>query len=380
MPLHVALDTSFAGINLTGVGKYSRMLAAGLSDAEREGRLTVRCFGPSCHPNRAKLPLGGLYQEWPTYTQLFVPAALTLAKQKVHVVHSTSHLGPLWGPGRHIVTVHDVIFKRYPADYNSSWLKITETLLPMVLRRAAAILADSYTTKRDLERFYPVSRGKISVVYPGIDEAFQAEIAGEAVRAVRNKYGLGSKPYVLCLGPWVRRKNLKVVIQAFGMVAERLPEVRLVITGKKPLGMETGDASEDLGSLSPDTASRVKAVGHVDLYELPALVKGASVLTYPSLFEGFGLPPLEAMAAGVPVIASDTPAVAEAAGDAAILASPGDVARWRDALLSVLQNSEEAERLRKAGLERSSLFSWKRCVEETIAVYYQVAKGARGTR
>lgn len=374
-PLRVALDTSFAGVNLTGVGKYSRRMAEELNRIAATGRIDLRCFGPSCSSLGAGRPLGGLYQEWPTYTQLFVP--LALARCRPDVVHATSHLGPLWGRGRLVVTVHDIIFKRFPSDYNSTWLAITETLLPRVLKRASAVIADSQTTKGDLEQFYPWAGSKIHVIYPGIDEAFRAPVDPKAVTSVRRRFELGDGPYIVCLGPWVRRKNIETVIRAFRLVAEQIPVVKLIVTGKPALGMESANIHAALKSLPLNVRERVVSAGHLPWHDVPPLVKGASALTYPSLFEGFGLPPLEAMAAGVPVVVSDTPVVAEATGDAGLIVSVKDPDAWAAALVQVLTDGREAERLAEKGRARSAQFTWQRCARETLALYYSVAKGER---
>src|SRR5882762_4237938 len=127
-PLRVALDTSFAGLNPTGVGKYSRRLVEHIGYLAQSRNVRVRCYGPCQTGDLHGRALGGLYYEWPSYTQVALPLFLT--KYHPDVVHSTSHLGPTWGPGRRVVTVHDVIFRRYPEDYDKLWLATTRALLP----------------------------------------------------------------------------------------------------------------------------------------------------------------------------------------------------------------------------------------------------------
>jgi glycosyltransferase involved in cell wall biosynthesis len=369
--LRVALDTSFAGLNPTGVGLYSRRLVAGIAALSATRRVEMRCFGPSCLDSSPLRPLGGLYQEWPTYSQVALPAML--AAFRPGVVHSTSHIGPLWGPGRRVVTVHDLIFRRYPDDYNSSWLAITLFLLPRVLARATAIIADSHSTLSDLQNFYGVPARKITVIYPGIDEDYRRPLGKQRIEAARRQLGIGDSPYVLLLGPWVRRKNLGVVVQAFRVLAEQIPGLRLVVTGKPTRGMHAGDLSTAISRLPAGTVQRVMPVGHLPSDTLRAVMQGAAALAYPSEFEGFGLPPLEAMASGVPVVVSDTPAVVEAAGGAALIAPVGDPRAWAEALHVVIADPAMAEALRSAGHERSADFSWARCAGETLDLYDRIA-------
>lgn len=331
----------------------------------------MRCFGPSCTPDAQHLPLGGLYQEWPTYIQIALPAKLV--RFCPHVVHSTSHLGPLLAPGRLVVTVHDLIFRRFPADYAALWLAITRALFPLVLRRASAVIADSRATRRDLVRFYGVGPEKIKVVYPGVDDRCRAPVAAARIEQARHKYDLGPSRYALCLGPWVRRKNLGVVIAAFGLLAARLPDLMLVITGRPTTGMRSGDVGQALASLSEEARSRVRTVGHVTSEELQALLAGASALAYPSRVEGFGLPPLEAMAAGVPAVVSSAEAVVEATGGAAIVVRSSDARGWAAALESVISDPDVAARLVAAGRDWSARFTWEECALQALAVYREVA-------
>ncbi len=369
--MRVALDTTFAGVNPTGVGIYSRRLAEHISTIARDQGMSFRCYGPSCVSSSRKV-LGGLYQEWPTYTQGVLP--LLLAQRPPDVVHSTSHLGPLWGPGRLVVTVHDLIFRRYPSDYNAMWLRITRTLLPGVLRRAAAVIADSRATADDLRHFYGVDADKITVVYPGVDDRFRKPVDPRALAAFRARFDIGAASYILCLGPWVRRKNIETVVAAFSQLAGIMPEVHLVVTGRPSAGMQSSPVIAALEGLSAGVRARVHNVGHLPVEELPPLVQGASLLAYPSRYEGFGLPPLEAMSAGVPVVASDAAAVVEATGGAALIARAAVVDDWVGAFHRLLTDPVKADELRIAGLAWSAGFTWERCANETVQLYKRVAK------
>jgi glycosyltransferase involved in cell wall biosynthesis len=311
-------------------------------------------------------------QEWPFYTQGVLP--LLLSRQRADVVHSTSHIGPLWGSSKLVVTVHDLIFRRYPADYDPIWLRMALALLPRVFARATNIIADSHATKKDIQRYYNVRPGKIHVIYPGIDREFRRTPATiQSPTDTRRKYGLGNDSYIICVGPWVARKNLSVVVTAFAEIAAHMPNVRLAITGNLPRGMKGTTPEQLVGALPPYARERVHALGFVSKEELVVLVSGAAVLAYPSRYEGFGLPPLEAMSAGVPVVASDTPAVAEVTAGAALLAPVDSPHEWAVALSDVLANPDKAAQLRAAGLTRSADFSWERCAKETIALYKKVA-------
>jgi glycosyltransferase involved in cell wall biosynthesis len=364
--LRVALDTTFAGVNPTGVGLYSARLATELRNQSTAYGLDLKCYGPACKPPGSRSGLLGTFQEWPTYTHGLLPARLLAFRPRI--VHATSHIGPLWGSGRLIVTVHDLIFMRFPEDYQRGWLALTRALLPRVLRRATAIIADSHATKDEIEHFFGIRPAKIVVIYPGIDS--EIERAYTTKLTVTNWTGA---PYMLCLGPWVQRKNLPVVAKAFSLLAPRLPEVQLVITGEKPRGMKGHTGEELLSHVSDEYHNRVHLVGYVSQAEKQALIANASVLCYPSRLEGFGLPPLEAMALGTPVVAAASPAVVEVTGGAALTVDPDDPAKWADAIEQLLSVPERPERLRSAGLRRSALFTWERCASQTADLYRRVA-------
>lgn len=361
-PLRVALDTSYAGVNPTGVGLYSARLASELKRQAFDLDLDLLCYGPACQPSGPKSTILGTFQEWPTYTQGILPMQLLATRPQI--VHATSHVGPLWGAGKLIVTVHDLIFLRYPEDYNPGWLALARMLLPRVLRRATAIIADSHATKSDIQALCGVRKGKIAVVYPGMDaptlQSHNAHMQGE--------------PYLLCLGPWVQRKNIPVVMQAFARIAPMLPNLHLVLTGDRPRGMKGYTSDELLGHVPSEYKQRVHTMGYVSHAEKCRLLANASALCYPSRYEGFGLPPLEAMAAGVPVVAADTPAVSEVTAGAALLCDPDNPQQWADALIRVVTSEEETGRLREKGKRRSAQFTWERCAQETARLYHAVAR------
>jgi glycosyltransferase involved in cell wall biosynthesis len=367
--VRVALDTTYAGVNPTGVGIYSRRLAEHMAVEARERGWRFDCYGPSCAGGRGTV-LGGIYQEWPTYTQGVLP--VRLVAKRPDVVHSTSHIGPVWGPGLRVVTVHDLIFRRFPGDYNPFWLKPALFLLPRVLKRARAVICDSGATRDDLLRFYGVPGERARVVYPGLDSEFGTPVGEEQAAALRRRFDIGGASYILCLGPWVRRKNLEVVVDAFRIVQDRLPGAMLVITGLPSAGMQRSGVDDALRRLPEGARARVRTVGHLPFDDLRALMQGAAALAYPSKYEGFGLPPLEAMRAGVPVVASDAGAVVEATGGAALIARAGDRREWAEALWRVLSDPAKAEEMRARGRARSGQFSWERCVRETADVYAEI--------
>jgi glycosyltransferase involved in cell wall biosynthesis len=270
----------------------------------------------------------------------------------------------MWGPGKLIVTVHDLIFRRYPEDYNPVWLALTRLTLPLVLRRSSMVIADSFATRHDIQTYYGLHPKRITVIYPGVDHQYPSS---------NHELADGASSYILCLGPWVRRKNLEVVMRAFSLLADDMPDLKLVVTGRSSSGMKGYTVEQLLGTLSAEVRPRVHLVGYVAKSELAGLVRGASLLAYPSRWEGFGLPPLEAMSAGVPVVASDTPAVSEVTAGAAMLVNPDDAVQWAEAMRRILNEPFFREELIKGGKKRSATFTWEKCARQTAELYHIVA-------
>lgn len=331
----------------------------------------MRCYGPSCRPDTTPTNLRDVAQEWPLNTHGLLP--LRLATFRPDIVHATSHIGPLWGPGKLVITVHDLIFMHRPADYNPLWLAVTRATLPRVLARASAIIADSHTTAGDITHFLNVPARKLHVVYPGIDPVPPASSRDEVLPGILSKPSLRrGERYIICIGPWVRRKNLTVVLRAFELVACEEQDLHLLITGTGAAGMK-GASPEELASRLPGPVrKRVHCMGFIPRQELYSLLSGAALLAYPSRIEGFGLPPLEAMSMGVPVVTSEAPVLLEIAGGAALFAPVDDPQAWAQAFRRVLREPELARQLRQLGLARSNLFSWERCTKETVSVYRQL--------
>jgi glycosyltransferase involved in cell wall biosynthesis len=262
-----------------------------------------------------------------------------------------------------VLTVHDLIFRRYPAHHKRLNRWYLNATMPLFCRRADHIIAVSEQSKRDVIEAYGIPPEKITVIYEAADPRFCPQ-AAETIAAVRARYRLPDR-YLLFVGTIEPRKNLGRVLTAFERLhAEGLTDA-LVIVGKR-------------GWLYDDFFARLEASpakqavifpGFVPDADLPAIYSGAQALAFPSEFEGFGLPVLEAMACGTPVVCSNTSSLPEVTGDAALLVDPLDVDALTEALRRVLNDPALAADLRGRGLVQAARFSWARAAEETLVVY-----------
>jgi glycosyltransferase involved in cell wall biosynthesis len=269
-----------------------------------------------------------------------------------------------------VLTVHDLAFRLMPETAPQStrrWL----ASLDRSLRRAAAVIAVSETTKRDLVQLYDLAEGRITVIPHGVDQEVYRPQPQAEIDRVRRAFGIDG-PYLLSLGGIEPRKNLPRLLEAFGSLRS---DVRLVVAGA---GVEWNPEGSDLlrgalDALPEDARRRVTLTGYVSEPDKVALLAGAELLAYPSLYEGFGLPVLEAMACGTPVVTSNGSALPEVAGDAAVLIDPTETGALRDALARVLVDTALRDRLRAAGRDRAGAFTWDASAARTVEVLHRAA-------
>ena len=287
------------------------------------------------------------------------------------LVHDPTGVSPFllgrWaGRYKRIVTLHDAIAFRYPEGYTRLNNFLHRHYVPATLKHVDAVITVSEAARDDLVRFLGCPDDRVHVVPWATSAAFRVLPAEAAARVVR-RYGL-QPPFVLHVGALQARKNLPTLLRAFAHLRQEAPDVTLAIAGRPTWHFaEIPQTVEALG-----LGGAVHFLGYVADADLPALYNAASVFSFPSLYEGFGLPVLEAMACGTPVVCSDASALPESAGGAALLVDPYDHRALADALGQVLSDQALADELRRRGLARAARFSWDRTAELTLAIYRRV--------
>jgi glycosyltransferase involved in cell wall biosynthesis len=279
---------------------------------------------------------------------------------------SPSATGPL-SIARQVISIHDVAVLDHPEFFSAGFSRFYALLLPQLVRRVRHVITVSQYSKQRIADRFGLPDQKVSVVPNGVGEAFRPYPA-EACAAAARESGLPSRRYVLAQASSDRRKNFRRVVEAWTAVAAKIPDdVWLVVTGSQ-------DRSHVFGRSEPVDGPRICQLGFVPEEHLPPLTAGALAFIYPSLYEGFGLPVLEAMAAGVPVITSDIPSIREVAGDAAILVSPHSTQDIAGAIVRIATSSELRQRHRQAGFENAKRFSWDRAAQQTLHVLQTFAR------
>ena len=284
-------------------------------------------------------------------------------KDKLDLFHYTDHaLSLLFKKCPIIITVHDVAYLRLPNLLNISRKIYKKNILQISIKKADIIIADSYATKKDIIEYFGTREGKIRVIHLGVESRFRPINNVEAFRLRNN---LPPK-IILNVGTLEPRKNVVSLIKAFKKLREKgFKDYKLVIAGEK--GWLYEEIFREVGR--SDLKQEILFLGVVRDEDLPMLYNCADLFVYPTLYEGFGLPPLEAMACGIPVIASNTSSLPEVIGDAGIMVDPTDIASLCENIYKVLKDKKLRYRMGSMGLERSKLFSWDKTVKEILEIY-----------
>jgi len=263
---------------------------------------------------------------------------------------------------RALLTVHDLSFLRYPEHFVPKLVQYLTQVVTRSVARADHVLADSAATRADLIAHLGTEPEKVTVLYSGVDPRFcPRPEPGEAER-VRARYGIGDQPYVLSVGTVQPRKNYARLIRAFNQLTNQ-PTNQLLIAGGK------GWLYENILAEAEKYPDHVRILGFVDDADLPALYRGASLFAFPSLYEGFGLPVLEAMACGIPVVCSNVSSLPEVAGDAALLVDPLDTDSLVRAMARALEDTDLRQEMIAQGFAQAARFSWEKAARQLVATF-----------
>jgi glycosyltransferase involved in cell wall biosynthesis len=294
-----------------------------------------------------------------------IPFALARESRRdaLDVLH-VQYVAPPVHRGELVVTIHDLGFLSVPHTFSRFFVLRSRIFVRLAARKAARIITGSAYSRDHIARTYGVDPGRIEVVPYGVEESYRRRLSDGEIERALAAYGV-RRPYVLSVGRLNPRKNLATLVRAFsGLKSRRGVPHTLVIAGKEDFG-----AAAVLKEIHGAGASDIVFTGFVADADLPALYQGADVFLYPSLFEGVGLPVLEAMASGVPVVTSDRSSLPEIAGDAALVVDPTDEARLSEAMERLLDDKGLREEMMRRGLVRSAGFRWEATAKEILRIY-----------
>jgi glycosyltransferase involved in cell wall biosynthesis len=373
----IGIDYTAAYEQGAGIGRYVRELMRALAaqDSSTPYRLFVAGAG-----RRQLPPVPGPNFCWRStritplwfarlWHRLQLPLPVEVFTGRVRLFHATDFTLPPTLPGtRTLLTVHDLSFVRAPETTTPVLKAYLDVVVPRSVRRATHVLADSQATKDDLIALYGTPAEKITVLVGGVQPEFRPVSDPAARAAARQRYGIPANPYVFSVGTVQPRKNYARLIAALAALGSAYEDVHLVIAGGR--GWLEGpiyQAVRDHG-----LQGRVHFIGFARDEDLPALYSDAVCLAYPSLYEGIGLPVLEAMACGTPVLTSAISSLPEVAGDAAILVDPYDIEAIVDGLRRLLDDATLRTELTARGFRQAAKFTWEGAATQLLAIYRQM--------
>lgn len=282
----------------------------------------------------------------------------------IDALYAPAHVRPLLTPCPTVVTIHDMMYHLYPKDWDRNERLYFQTSVSLLTSRAAALTADSESTRQDILGLLNVPPDRITVVYPGIPEGFKL-LNQNYVVSIRHKYNLHN-PFILYVGSFHPRKNLASLLDAYGRLMNHIPH-DLVVVGL-PIWQNT-----KLESQIRDFKGRVRFIGFVPRCDLPLIYNAADVFVMPSRYEGFGFPVLEALSCGCPTITTNVSSLPEVAGDAALLVTPDDVPMLAEAIRNLIYDIDLRNKLRENGLNQVKKFSWLTTAQKIVELLERVA-------
>jgi glycosyltransferase involved in cell wall biosynthesis len=381
----IGIDYTAAARQRAGIGRYTRELVAALfalesaSESPRQYVVFAATGGLKRETWNLKPGTGirlrtvPLTDEWLArlWHRLRLPIPVETITGPLDVFYSPDFvLPPTRRATRTLLTVHDLSFLHCPEAFVPALRRYLERVVPRSIARADLVLADSAHTRSDIISFFGVPPGRVQVLYSGVAPRFRPEREPGEIGRLQARYGLGGGPYVLSVGTLQPRKNYVRLIRAFASLRPETlaPETKLVVAGGR------GWLYEDILAEAGKHGDRVHILGFVDDADLPALYRNAALFAFPSLYEGFGLPVLEAMACGVPVVCSNASSLPEVAGDAALLVDPLDTDGLAEALARVLEDAGLRQGMVARGAAQAARFTWEQAAHELLGVFDSLGK------
>lgn len=362
--MKIGLVTNLMDAHRAGVSRYAKNVTENLLKIDQSNEYLL------IHSNKKKYQFKGNYKEirlpfFDSIPKKLITGTLALEKicqqENLDILHDLGQIGPYWfkSKTKRILTIFDLSVYKYPKTF--TWLTRTYSkLLPLAAKKVDKIMTISEASKKDIVKYLKVNPSKVKVTYLGIEKQFRPINNQTQLQRVKKKYQLPNK-YILFVGTIEPRKNLTSLIKN-----DTLKNCHLVVVGKK------GWLSNDIYKLPEKLGikNKVKFIGQTDDTDLPAIYNLAQVLVYPSLYEGFGLPVLEAMACGCPVITSNISSLPEVVGKAGVLINPIDEKEISKAIKDILTKPFLRLSLIKKGFLQVKKFSFEKCAKETLKVYH----------
>jgi glycosyltransferase involved in cell wall biosynthesis len=369
--MKIGMEARWITFEKTGFGNYALNLLRELSKIDNKNEYLVYLNKDYVNNNIFSNPNfeKKIISKRPEiYKHLSIPIDIITKKRKFDFFHFLYNAPSLIVPCPFVLTIHDVSYKYIPNMISKRNLMSITLQLTLNARKAVKIITVSENSKKDIVNFFHIPEEKIEVIYEGVDNSFRPVRDEQKKKEIGEKYGLPDK-FILYVGTYLPHKNLETLLYAYRDVKKQLKIPHsLVLAGNK--GRNYEEISRLISKL--DLGKDVKTIGFVPDEDLPSVYSLSDLFVFPSHYEGFGLPLLEAMACGVPVISSDASCLPEIGGDAVIYFSAEDVEGLTKKMIKVISNKNLRDDLIERGIHRAKLFSWRKMAEATLKVYEDV--------
>ncbi|MEA3338045.1 MAG: glycosyltransferase family 1 protein [Chloroflexota bacterium] len=374
--MHITIDYTPAVHQGAGIGRHTRGLVNALAPLLDKHKVTLLVFGSPPEglvkaPDGMDVRIVPIASRWLTigWHRLKVPLPVDWLSSPSDLYHASDFALPPVRRAKTLLTIHDLSFLTVPEYADERLRCFLANTVPHSVRRANHILADSKSTKRDLVDLMNVDEEQITVVYPGVDHRFQPLTNSPGLQIVREKYGLGRAPFILGVSTLEPRKNWPGLIRSWDRLRRETDHPhRLVIAGGK------GWLTNEIFRVADESDFRedITFTGFVEDADLPHLYSAADLFALPTWYEGFGIPVVEAMACGTPVVCSDNSSLPEAAGDAALLVDAADEVGLISAMRLLIENDSLRSELRQRGLAQARRFTWESAAQTLLSTYERV--------
>lgn len=366
----IGIDGNEANVNnRVGSNIYAFEILRGIKNLDKEDKFEIYLREKPLpdlpkEDNKWKYKVFGPKKFW---TQFALPLRLFLQSKKPDVFFTPGHYAPRFCPVPSVISILDTSYLLFPNYFKKRDLIQLKLWTSYSINNAKKIITISNSTKKDIVKYYKINRDKITVIYPGYDEdRFNQNLSSVKTSGILEKYKI-NKPFILFVGTIQPRKNLIRLIDAYKNISKKNKDINLVIAGK--MGWLYDRIVDEVNKNN----SNIKLVGYVEDKDLPFLYKEARCFVLPSLYEGFGIPAVEAMAVGCPVIVSNVSSLPEIVEDAGIAIDPIDTKSIKEGIERALNLKEEEKNILIAkGLQRAKLFSWEKCAEDTLKILKEV--------
>jgi len=367
--MRIGIDARLVHYSRAGIGQYIAGLIKGLSECDEDNEFVLL----QSRKDKSILADTSNFTRKSLWTpshhrleQLVLP--IEISPLRLDVLHSPDFIPPFRRDYKSVITVHDLAFLLYPHFLTEESARYYGQI-DQAVRHADHIIADSVSTKRDIINFLGVPEPKITVIYAAADRVYRSIEDENLLDQTRRRYGL-DKPFILFVSTIEPRKNLPTLLRAFRQLLDHYKlDVQLAVAGQR--GWFCGEVFAVADEL--ELGDSVVFLGHVPVDDLVVLYNAARMHAHPSFYEGFGLPPLEAMTCGTPTIVANVSSLPEVVGDAALLIGPEHTEGWTVAMWRLLTDDSLHAELAEKGLKRARLFSWEKAAQRTLDLYSRLA-------